>query len=100
LFAHVVSFFNWAANLETPGVWQRPDHTQGFMKISAVTLNKKINGFLSQLEATDQYVILYPSDIDPERAKTVAKAKGWKGSSRDVLMPCYSLNDVVLRRLA
>lgn len=70
------------------------------MKISASTLNKKINVFLSQLEAPDQHVILYPSDMDVERAKTVAKAKGWKGAARDVLMPCYSLADVVVRRLA
>ena len=69
------------------------------MKISASTLNRKINGFLSQLEIQDHHVILHPSEMDQERAVTIAKAKGWKKCPKDVFMPCYSLDSVIVRRL-
>ena len=75
-------------------------HALLLMKISASTLNRKINSFLAQLQVDDQHAILYPSDMDLERAKTVAKAQGWKAASCDVFMPCYSLDRVVVRRLA
>lgn len=70
------------------------------MRISTATLNRKINSFLDQLQSDDAWVALYPHDMDLERAKTVALAMGWKGSSKDILYPCFSLEQVVVRRLA
>jgi len=70
------------------------------MKISASTLNKKINSFLAQLNADDLHVILYPSDMELERVKNIATTKGWKGSHKDMFFACHSLSEVVVRRLA
>lgn len=71
-----------------------------FMRISPAVLSRKINSFLDQLHVDEQYVVLYPFEMDVERAITIAKAKGWKQGSKDILHPCFSLSDVVVRRLA
>jgi len=70
------------------------------MRISSTSLNRKINSFLDQLQSVDLYVILHPYEMDAEQAKTIAKAKGWSGAAKDVLMPCFSLNEVIVRRLS
>jgi hypothetical protein len=70
------------------------------MRISPSALNRKINSFIDQLRSVDLYVILHPCEMDPDEARTIAMAKGWNGAAKDVLMPCYSLNEVVVRRLA
>lgn len=70
------------------------------MRISTTTLNRKIASFMDQLQSDDCWVALYPQDMPEERASVIAKKLGWKGGGKDVLYPCYSLDSVVVRRLA
>lgn len=70
------------------------------MRISASTLNRKIAGFIDQLQTEDQWIALYPDDMPLERATAIAQKLGWKEGPRNLMVPCYSLANVVVRRLA
>lgn len=70
------------------------------MRISPATLNRKIASFMDQLQSDDTWLGLYPQEMPLERATIIAKKLGWKGGTKDVLYPCYSLDSVVVRRLA
>jgi|LakMenEpi03Aug12_release.lakeMendotaPanAssembly.Ray.scaffolds.fasta_scaffold15847_6 hypothetical protein len=70
------------------------------MRISTATLNRKIASFMDQLQSDDAWVVLYPHDMSQDRAKTIATAMGWKGAAKDVFYPCFSLGNVVVRRLS
>jgi hypothetical protein len=52
------------------------------------------------MQPKNTWVVLYPHDMSQDRAKTIATAMGWKGAAKDVFYSCFSLGNVVVRRLS
>lgn len=70
------------------------------MRITPNMLSKKIASFINQLENDDCLVLLYPQNFDIEQAKIIGQALGWTDIPKNKIYPCYSINEVHVRRLS